>query len=108
MIPISARIETAVAKYFDASGNSCRLKRINPYAPTFSRTPASRTEPAVGASVCASGSHVWSGNSGTLTANATKNARKSQRAVLAGSDPATSVSCWMSNVPGPTGPADRE
>src|SRR5436190_7857861 len=32
-------------------------------------TPASRTEPIVGASVCASGSHVWNGHIGTLTAN---------------------------------------
>ena len=38
--------------------------------PIFSITPASTTEPAVGASVCASGSHVWNGNSGTFTANA--------------------------------------
>src|SRR6266704_316812 len=31
-------------------------------------TPASRTEPIVGASVCASGSHVWNGHIGTFTA----------------------------------------
>ena len=37
-------------------------------------TPARITEPAVGASVCASGSHVWNGNIGTLIANARKNA----------------------------------
>ena len=36
---------------------------------------ASITEPAVGASVCASGSHVWNGNIGTLIAKARKNAR---------------------------------
>ena len=34
------------------------------------------TDPAVGASVCASGSQVWNGNIGTLTANPRKNARK--------------------------------
>ena len=39
------------------------------------------TEPAVGASVWASGSHVWTGNSGTLTAKATAKARNSQRPV---------------------------
>ena len=33
------------------------------------------TEPAVGASVWASGSHVWNGNIGTLIANARENAR---------------------------------
>ena len=36
------------------------------------------TEPAVGASTCASGSQVWNGNSGTLMANASANARKKQ------------------------------
>ena len=40
-------------------------------------THASITEPAVGASTCASGSQVCSGNSGTLIANAMKNARNS-------------------------------
>ena len=35
------------------------------------------TEPAVGASTCASGSQVCSGNSGTLMAKARKNARNS-------------------------------
>ena len=37
---------------------------------------ARMTEPAVGASVCASGSQVWNGNIGTLIAKARKNARK--------------------------------
>ena len=40
-------------------------------------TAASITEPAVGASTCASGSQVWNGNSGTLIAKARKNARNS-------------------------------
>ena len=44
--------------------------------PIFSSTPARMTEPAVGASTCASGSQVWNGNSGTLIANASANARK--------------------------------
>ena len=35
---------------------------------------ASITEPAVGASVCASGSQVWNGNIGTLMAKARKKA----------------------------------
>ena len=38
--------------------------------PIFSSTPASVTEPTVGDSVCASGSHVCSGQSGLFTANA--------------------------------------
>ena len=41
---------------------------MNPYAPIFSMTPASSTEPIVGASVWASGSHVWNGHIGTFTA----------------------------------------
>src|SRR5215468_4815428 len=60
------------------SGRIGRLKRRNPYVPIFSRTPARMTDPAVGASTCASGSHVWNGNIGTLIANPTKNARKIQ------------------------------
>ena len=91
MIPITAITPTNVAKYFDASGNSIRLNRISPYVPTFSKRAASSTEPAVGASVCASGSQVWSGTSGTFTANATKNARKSHRAVVAGTPAAASI-----------------
>src|SRR5512141_324291 len=79
---MSARIETAFAKYREASGNSDRLNRIKPYAPIFSRTAARITDPAVGASVCASGSHVCSGNRGTFTAKATRNARNSHRAVV--------------------------
>ncbi len=43
------------------------------------------TEPAVGASTWASGSHVWNGHSGTLIAKATVNARKNHIAVCAGS-----------------------
>ena len=107
MIPITARIETNVAKWMEACGNRLRLNRSNPYVPTFSRTPARSTEPAVGASVCASGSQVCSGKSGTFTANATKNARKSQRAVSTGSAAATCVSWRMANEGGPGCP-DRE
>ena len=51
--------------------------------PSFSITPARITEPPVGAWVCASGSQVCSGNSGTLTANAMAKAKNSHRPVLA-------------------------
>ena len=54
--------------------------------PSFNMTPARITEPAVGAWVWASGSHVCSGNSGTLTANATAKPRNSQRSVDCASD----------------------
>src|SRR5438128_695328 len=62
-------------KCLDASGRIGRLKRRKPYVPIFRRTAARITEPAVGASVCASGSHVWNGNIGTLIAKPRKNAR---------------------------------
>src|SRR5208282_3940940 len=59
-------------------GSNGSEKRRKPYVPIFSRTPARMTEPAVGASVCASGSQVWNGNIGTLMANAKKKPQKSQ------------------------------
>src|SRR5512135_725859 len=62
----------------DAPGQIGSENRRNPYVPIFRRTPARITEPAVGASTCASGSHVWNGNIGTLIANPMKNAQKSQ------------------------------
>jgi len=80
-----------VRKKFDASGNSPRLNRISPYAPTLITTAARSSDPAVGASVCASGNHVCSGNSGVFTAKATKKARNSHRAVETGSE-----RCWSS------------
>ena len=107
MIPMTARTETNVAKWIEACGNMLRLNRSSPYVPTLSKTPARSTEPAVGASVCASGSQVCSGNSGTFTANATKNARKSQRAVWTGSAAATWVSRPSSKDGGPNWP-ERE
>src|SRR5207302_7355274 len=60
-----------------SAGNSGSEKRMKPYVPIFKRTPARITEPAVGASVCASGSQVWNGNIGTLIANAKKKPQKS-------------------------------
>src|ERR1700730_19389452 len=62
------------------SGKNGSEKRMKPYVPIFNRTPARMTEPAVGASTCASGSQVWNGNIGTLMANARKNARNSKMA----------------------------
>src|SRR4030042_1358966 len=46
-------------------------------------TPASSTEPAGGASVCASGNQVCSGHAGSLTAKAAKKPSMSTKAVLA-------------------------
>jgi len=47
--------------------------------PILSRMAARITEPAVGASTCASGSHVWKGNIGTLMAKPIKKAQKTHR-----------------------------
>ncbi len=52
-----------------ASGNSGKPSFMKPYVPILRSTPARITEPAVGASTCASGSHVCSGTIGTLIAN---------------------------------------
>src|SRR5713226_7700083 len=60
-----------------SAGSSGKEKRMKPYVPIFSKTPARMTEPAVGASVCASGSQVWNGNIGTLMAKAKKKPQKS-------------------------------
>src|SRR6266851_5682176 len=68
------------------SGSSGSEKRRKPYVPIFSKTLARITEPAVGASTCASGSQVWNGNIGTLTANPTKNAQKTHHCMPGGSD----------------------
>ena len=50
------------------------MKRKKPYAPSFSVIAASTIEPPVGASTCASGNQVCTGNIGTFTANDRKKA----------------------------------
>src|SRR5512142_1687395 len=81
-----------------ASGNIGSEKRTKPYVPIFSRTAARITEPAVGASVWASGSHVWNGNMGTLIAKPKKNAKKSHIWRVGGIALATAVSFSIENV----------
>jgi len=49
---------------------------IKPKIPIFNRMPARITEPAVGASTWASGSHVWKGNIGTFMAKEIEKAKK--------------------------------
>src|SRR4029078_629579 len=61
-MPTMHRKATAGVNTLVASGRIGRLKRMNPYVPIFRRTAARITEPAVGASVCAYGNHVWNGN----------------------------------------------
>src|ERR1017187_3815115 len=84
MIPMIDSSETIVMTvgFLAASGSSGTEKRRNPYVPIFSRTLARITEPAVGASTCASGSQVWNGNIGTLTAKPTKKAQKTHHCTL--------------------------
>ena len=48
--------------------------------PHFEHDPGQDHRLPVGASTCASGSHVWNGNIGTLIAKARKNAPNSHRA----------------------------
>src|ERR1035437_1164366 len=83
-----------------ASGQSGSENLRNPYVPIFRRTPARMTEPAVGASTCASGSQVWNGNIGTLIAKPMKNAQKSQSWRSGGIEEAIAWKWTMSNVPG--------
>ena len=76
-MPITARTMISGNASWAARGNIGREKRRNAYAPILSSTPARSTEPPVGASVWASGSHVWNGTIGTLIMNASVNAAKS-------------------------------
>src|SRR2546427_904668 len=61
---------------FAALGSIPTPIRNTPYPPIFRSRPARITDPAVGASTCASGSHVWNGTIGSLTPNPKKNAMK--------------------------------
>src|SRR6266496_5983646 len=79
-------------------GNNGSEKRTNPYVPIFSKTPARMTDPAVGASTCASGSQVWNGNTGTLIANPRKNAKNSHTAYWNGICGAVTYNAGMLNV----------
>src|SRR3954462_6635022 len=75
-------------------GKNGSEKRINPYVPIFNSTPARITDPAVGASTCASGSQVWNGNIGTLMANPRKNAKNSSNAGVNPTRDAISGAVW--------------
>src|SRR6516165_1729696 len=79
-------------------GKNGSEKRMKPYVPIFNRTPARITEPAVGASTCASGSQVWNGNIGTLIANPRKNAKNSHTAAVPAILGAVAYSSVIENV----------
>src|SRR5258705_10818852 len=72
------RLKMIQISWAEASGNIGSEKRTKPYPPIFSSTPARITEPAVGAWTCASGSQVWTGHIGILTAKLAKKASQSQ------------------------------
>src|SRR6267154_6882471 len=91
---IQARTRDSITTW----GKNGSENRMNPYVPIFNRTPARITEPAVGASVCASGSQVWNGNIGTLIANAKKNAQNRSTCVLVSNCEAEASNVGMSNV----------
>ena len=55
------------------------------------KAPARITLPAVGASVCASGSQVWKGTAGRLDDESDQEADESQRAAVKGNEPPA----WM-------------
>src|SRR5919112_3661210 len=100
MMPMTARAIAAGANQRDASGNSGRQYRKMPNVPTLSSTPTSSAAAPAGAAPPASGSQVWKGKNGALTANAMKNPRNSQRAVLVLMSARTSA--CQSNVWPPT------
>ncbi len=81
MMPMTARIAMIGAMASAVPGKSGNANRSSPYVPILRRTPARMTDPAVGASTCASGSQVWNGKSGTLMAKASVKARKNQLSI---------------------------
>src|SRR5271157_4955754 len=86
-----------------ACGSKGSENRMKPYVPIFNRTPARITEPAVGASTCASGSQVWNGNIGTLMAKPMANAMKTQTCICNGQECECFISSVRSNVCLPSG-----
>src|SRR6478672_8919334 len=80
----SSAITFTTHGFLAVSGSSGSEKRRNPYVPILRSTLARMTEPAVGASTCASGSQVWKGHIGTFTAKPRKNAQKTHHCTFAG------------------------
>ena len=66
--PSKLRIVTRGIIYMEPKGNTGTTHLINPYPPNFKRNAAKITEPTVGASTWASGSHMCKGNIGNFTA----------------------------------------
>src|SRR6266852_5931535 len=98
MMPTIERPTMNGNHFFVASGSIGSATRTKPYVPIFSSTAARMIDPAVGASVCASGSQVWNGNIGTLIAKPKKNAKNSQICSSGGIPAATAVNFSNENV----------
>src|SRR5947208_1537178 len=92
----SATMARCTAGCIATAGKRGSANRKKPYVPILRSTPASSTDPAVGASTWASGSQVWNGNIGTLIANARKNAPNSPNATDP-SPPMCAVRCAYAN-----------
>src|SRR3954452_1945296 len=90
-------VKISGAKSCDATGKHGSEKRRKPYPPIFRRMAARITDPAVGASTCASGSQVCTGHIGIFTAKEAKNASHAQVCKLRGT--AVCISVGMSVVP---------
>src|ERR1039458_854342 len=74
MMATTDSVKISGAKSWLADGNIGREKGRERYPPIFNRMAARMTEPAVGASTCASGNQVCTGHIGILTANEAKKA----------------------------------
>src|SRR5579885_670194 len=84
MIAMTDSAQISGVNVTEALANIGTENRRKPYPPIFSSTPARMTDPAVGASTCASGSHVCTGHIGILTANEAKKASHSQNCIATG------------------------
>src|SRR6201990_2570527 len=90
-------VKISGAKSCEASGNIGSEKRRKPEPPIFNRIAARITDPAVGASTCASGSQVCTGHIGIFTAKDAKNDSHAQVCNERGT--AVCISVGMSVVP---------
>src|ERR1700755_1956721 len=99
MMAMLDMVNTSVPNSPLALGNMGSEKRRKPYPPIFKRMPARMTEPAVGASTCASGSQVWTGHIGILTAKLAKKASHSQVCMCGGKCTEPDSKVTMSVVP---------
>ena len=74
MIAIILKVYINGVKYSDAKGNIGIENLKKPYPAIFNKIAARITDPAVGASTCASGHHVCTGHIGIFTAKELKKA----------------------------------